>query len=120
MQANHSRQYSYSTIWKKACHKNKFFMVKFFFQIFEKKQTKYRQSVESADSSPVISKKRSKQIDGAEVVKNELDSLNQRYMEMVSWTDARLKQINISLLQADIDVQVSAEMSQEGKARVLK
>ena len=53
------------------------------------------------------SMKRSKRTSGAENVKNELDSLNRRYMEMVKWTNERLKQIKATLANANIDVQVS-------------
>ena len=51
--------------------------------------------------------KKVKHQDGAECVKNDLDSVNARYMEMVKWSSTRLKNITAILSQADVDVQVS-------------
>ena len=73
-------------------------------QIYDKGLKKYQESVSSEDTGSL---KRSKRMSGAENVKNELDSLNRRYMEMVKWTNERLKQIKATLADANIDVQVS-------------
>ena len=73
-------------------------------QIYDKYLKKYQESVSSYDTGSL---KRSKRTGGAENVKNELDSLNRRYMEMVKWTNDRLKQIKATLADANIDIQVS-------------
>jgi hypothetical protein len=75
-----------------------------FLQIFDKNLKQFQDSVSSPD--PASSLKRPKRSSGAESVKNELDSLNRRYMEMVKWTNDRLKDIKATLAQANYDVQV--------------
>ena len=68
----------------------------------------YRNGLEDIDAGLVHSlKKRTKRQDGADVVKTELDQLNREYIDMVKWTNERLKEITKRLSESNVDIKVN-------------
>lgn len=88
------------------------FFFLWFFQIYDRKLRQYQQSLEDIDAGLVQSLcNRTRLGGGAERVKTELDHLNKHFMDMVAWTNARLKDITSILSEANIDIKVSKPVS---------
>lgn len=51
--------------------------------------------------------KKQKREEGADRVKNELDDVNQHYMDMVKWISNRLKEITRILSESNVNLKVS-------------
>ncbi|KAK7099742.1 hypothetical protein V1264_022800 [Littorina saxatilis] len=79
-------------------------------KIYDRCVQKYQEGVSSYNTGSL---KRPKRGSGAENVKNDLDSLNRRHMEMVKWTNERLKQIKATLAAANYDVQFQMGVTEE-------
>ena len=76
-------------------------------QIYDRKLRQYRTSLEDIDAALVESMtKKRKQTEGAERVKNELDQVNQQYMDMVKWISHRLKEITRILSESNVNLKV--------------
>ncbi|OWF34915.1 Dystonin [Mizuhopecten yessoensis] len=75
-------------------------------KIYDRKLKQYRDSLEDIDAALVegLSKRRRHE-GGAETVKTELDMLNRRYIDMVKWTNNRLKEITARLSGSNEDIQ---------------
>ena len=78
-----------------------------YFQIYEKKLKQFKETLQNLDSGLSEGlQKRVRRVEGAETIKNELDSLNRQYIDQVLWANSRLKQIQDVFAESNIDVQV--------------
>lgn len=69
----------------------------------------FKDNLEDIDAALVEGlSKHYKREEGAEGVRSQLDSLNKHYIEMVKWTNNRLKEITARLAQANVDIKVYA------------